>query len=432
MVKVRSENVHLPEPPNSFCRTERSTYDIREIAYPTPISDRQAKGPASNGSNEIRAQQLAVGPKLFVWQWGRFGAGPRLAYELAETLRSKNDVSVLLSLAEDAELLTAPACRNAVDVPVKTYTSLPQFATRTLRISSVLGPLASQLEEHRPNVAIAVMPGYWDMFVVTLLRRMDIPVIAIVHDAESHLGDSVPVLRMVQKRMVSKSEAIITLTDHVSQSLRSGQNMDNKLCLTIPHPALLFPDRNLPAPVHSEYSADRSLRLLLTGRLRRYKGIELLLGALERIQPARIDVRITGSLADKSLLVRASKLPNVTMMDEWTSEDDFVSHIDWSDIVVLPYVEASQSGIIPTAYARGKPVIVTPVGGLPEQVEHRITGLVTRDISSRAIEEAIRVYLTKPELLASMSRNARLQAEGNFSWESFGTELVQVASHLRN
>ncbi len=47
-----------------------------------------------------------------------------------------------------------------------------------------------------------------------------------------------------------------------------------------------------------------------------------------------------------------------------------------ADVVVLPYVEASQSGAVPLAYAAEKPVVVTAVGGLPEAVEDGRTGLV--------------------------------------------------------
>jgi len=71
------------------------------------------------------------------------------------------------------------------------------------------------------------------------------------------------------------------------------------------------------------------------------------------------------------LALPLAALPSVELDLGWKSDRNLIAHLDWADIAVLPYIEASQSGIAPMIFKRGRPVIATPVGGLPEQVRSR-------------------------------------------------------------
>src|SRR5688572_4795028 len=114
--------------------------------------------------------------KVLLWQWGRFGAGPRYAWELAHALRDQCGHETLLSLAQGAELMQNPACRAAVDLPIKTYSSTRQFVRRSIGINAVLHPILARLESDPPDAAIVTMMGYWDFFLIRRLRQMGVPV----------------------------------------------------------------------------------------------------------------------------------------------------------------------------------------------------------------------------------------------------------------
>ena len=88
--------------------------------------------------------------RVLVWQWGRFGAGPRYAFEMAQALSKTCGHETLLSLAEGAELLQNPDLRGAVDLPLHTYASPREFVLRTLGISSVLRPSSRDCAQHPP------------------------------------------------------------------------------------------------------------------------------------------------------------------------------------------------------------------------------------------------------------------------------------------
>src|SRR5207244_1723917 len=90
----------------------------------------------------------------------------------------------------------------------------------------------------------------------------------------------------------------------------------------------------------------------------------------------------------------------------WVPEQEIKSIFERVDIVVTPYVDASQSGIIPLAYELGLPVVATPVGGLPEQVVDGMTGVLVSNVSGPALAAGISRLLADPLLYRRCSQGA--------------------------
>ncbi|HEY6563136.1 MAG TPA: glycosyltransferase, partial [Pirellulaceae bacterium] len=82
--------------------------------------------------------------------------------------------------------------------------------------------------------------------------------------------------------------------------------------------------------------------------------------------------------------------------NHWIGDRERSELFQRATIVVLPYTEATQSGVVPVAYTFGKPVIATTVGGLPECVEHERTGLLVPPRDSSALADAIVTLLSDP------------------------------------
>lgn len=374
--------------------------------------------------------QLANAPKIFIWQWGRFGSGPRIAFELALALRQYHALDVDLSLSENAEIMSSPTCRDANNLPFATYDTKREFLMRSLLLGRHLKPFLNRLGQNRPDIALSVMPGYWDLIVMNALRRMGVPVVSIVHDATNHPGDRLQLIHIMQNKMIRKSAGLVTLTGFVSRRLANIHGLAETSVRTIAHPPLLFPDLDLEPASPPAYPQRTTLCLLLTGRLRAYKGMALFLQAIGNLDPYRLEVRIAGSIAERDLVQKAQELPNVEIRDGWMSEQSFQENLDWCDVVVLPYTEASQSGIIPTAFARRRPVIATPVGGLPEQVTHEVNGLVTSDVSAAAIGTAIQKFLDTPELVGRYSEAAFQHSINELGWENVSRQYLDYFSHI--
>lgn len=97
-----------------------------------------------------------------------------------------------------------------------------------------------------------------------------------------------------------------------------------------------------------------------------------------------------------------------------------------ADLVVLPYREASQSAVVQVAYAFGRPVVATAVGGLTEVVEHRKSGILVPPGDEGALADAIIELLTDDTLRGEMGTYARALADGRSSWDGIAATTERI------
>lgn len=173
--------------------------------------------------------------------------------------------------------------------------------------------------------------------------------------------------------------------------------------------------------VVANQSHKREGRLLAgcLGRIEPYKDIDTLLKALELLNQKNLPVDLLiagrGQISDKAQ--EAINKLNVRIENKWLSADEMTSITRACDIIVVPYKKASQSGVIALALALGKPVIATNVGGLPEQVDNNISGLIVPPNDPHALAEAIESLVMNPEKRESMGIAARTLGSGRLSWK---------------
>ena len=172
--------------------------------------------------------------------------------------------------------------------------------------------------------------------------------------------------------------------------------------------------------------------LLFFGFVREYKGLEYLLKAMPKVM-GRLDAHllIVGEFwDDKSsylkLIEELGIAQAVTIVDRYIPNEELGLYFSAADVVVLPYVDATQSGVTKLAYGFEKPVITTSVGGIPEIVKNGETGLIVPPQDSEALGEAIVRYFEE-DLGARLILNIGAQVqEGAFSWE----RLVHLIENL--
>lgn len=368
--------------------------------------------------------------RVLVWQWGRFGAGPRYAFELSHALSKFCGQETLLSLAEGAELLQDTTLFGAVDFPLYTYVNAREFAARTLDIRRVLRPIVQRLEVERPDVAIVTMMGYWDIFLMRRLHRMGVPVAVISHDAEVHPGDRFHLVLYLQRHLLRQADGVVTLTDFVARQVEARLNLAGKVRATIPLAAFDYADLHLPEPTLPEAERNRPLRLLLAGRLKRYKGLELLADALKFLGDVPLNLCVAGSPQDPGEIAALAGFPGVELDLGWKTDRALIANLDWADATVLPYVEASQSGIAPMSFKRARAVIATPVGGLPEQIRHGETGLIAEAISPESLAASIRRLAEEGSLAHRLGENARRHAETELSWQALAPRFAEMLEEV--
>jgi glycosyltransferase involved in cell wall biosynthesis len=170
--------------------------------------------------------------------------------------------------------------------------------------------------------------------------------------------------------------------------------------------------------------------LLFFGFVRPYKGLEYLLEAMPRVL-TEIDAhllvvgefwvpeaRYTSQIDELGLRER------VTIVNRYVANEEVALFFSAADVVVLPYTEATQSGVAQIAYGLGKPVITTTVGGLGDVVKHGKTGLLVPPADSEALAEAIVRYFRAD--LQQQFVDSMLDVRERFCWD----KMVEVIEHL--
>lgn len=351
--------------------------------------------------------------RVLVWQWGRRGGAPRFATLLAEALRTIPGTEVTLSLSRRAEILNVPQPPRC-DLPVDTYDSAAGFLGRALLTPFTLPGLIGRLRKLRLDVAICALPGPLDLQMAAALRILRVKLIVVVHDARSHTGDGLPLQFRLQGLLCRQAAGLVALTGHVARQLdavRARGAQRHSLFLSS-HPPMIFDPPSAPAFVHGG-----KVRLLAFGRLLPYKGLNLLLNALELLGPQPdMEFRVVGHGPETPTLAALRALKGVSVENRWVPEQEVGRLLGWADAVVLAHNDASQSGVAAAALAAGRCVVATRVGGLVEQLQHMPgTFLCAPDAS--ALAAALRDLLMSP-------RPAVQPVDATAMWRDMATGLL--------
>ena len=192
----------------------------------------------------------------------------------------------------------------------------------------------------------------------------------------------------------------------------------------IPHPIY-----NIFGDAISKTDARKALHLndsdkviLFFGFIRKYKGLELLLKSLttQRVKDLNLKLIIAGEFYEleneTKLFISENGLSNTVLLhNHFIDSAKVKEYFCASDMVVQPYITATQSGITQIAYHFGTPMLVTNVGGLAEIVEHNKVGYVVGANENEIADCIVDFYKNDREVIF---RNNVQKAASKFSWQN--------------
>ena len=311
---------------------------------------------------------------------------------------------------------------NQVDQ--KRVTLLPFRKPRIRHLSNL--PLIWELRQ-RIN---AIQPDlvhitYWDIWGTPGLGFFSsFPLVATVHDVLPHPGDSNALPSFLFPLQWRWARQLIVHAASVKQQLTSQHGCSQDQVSVIPIGQYDFyqslTQGDLPETPNT---------ILFFGRIWDYKGLQYLIDAEPLITCAIPDARIViaGTGASFEKYRQAMINPDRFDVHNYRIPDEQVARFfQQASIVVLPYIEASQSGIVPLAYAFGKPVVASRIGGLEDVVEDGETGLLVPPADSKKLAEALISLLKNPLRRQKMGQLARQFANTELSWESIAERTLGV------
>jgi glycosyltransferase involved in cell wall biosynthesis len=264
-------------------------------------------------------------------------------------------------------------------------------------------------------------PFYW-LFLRSLGKRRQPKCVFICHNVMEHEPNRIK--STISRRVLNCADFFVTHSqwdrDNLARWLGPSRAGAIRVC---PHPVY----EHLTQPVLSKAEAKAELGIraervvLFFGFIRDYKGLRYLIESLPQVR-AKLDVHllIAGEIWGDAtpyheLISRLGISDSVTFVEGYIPNEEVARYFAVSDLVVIPYVTATQSGIVQLAYGFGKPVVVSRVGGLPEVVEEGVTGYLVPPKDSASISNAVLDFY-QHNREAAMSESVR-QKRAAFSWE---------------
>ncbi len=173
--------------------------------------------------------------------------------------------------------------------------------------------------------------------------------------------------------------------------------------------------------------------VLMFGLMRPYKGIDVLLEAWRGVggqgQIEDAELWIAGLPKMDISALRTGAPANVRFAPRFIGDEELPGWFERADLVVLPYRQADQSGVLFTALAFGKPLLLSDVGGFPEIAGTGAARIVPTG-DARALGLALRELLRDRAALTEMCVKARAAAHGRYSWEASARAHVDLYTRL--
>ncbi|OQA37833.1 MAG: Alpha-D-kanosaminyltransferase [Chloroflexi bacterium ADurb.Bin325] len=261
-----------------------------------------------------------------------------------------------------------------------------------------------------------------------------VPLITTVHDVITHPGDreTSAIPAWSTRLILRQSDHLVVhgpkLREHAVQLFGKPGNAVHVLA----HPSI----QRYAAIAAKEAMQPRDpdgFNVLLFGRVYRYKGLEHLIRAEallgERVRGLRITIAGRGDDA-RSLHRLMGDPGRYEVCNRFIPDAEVAQLFVDADVVVLPYVEASQSGVLNIAATFGKPVIVTDVGELGATVEPAGIGLVVPPADPERLANAIARLAGSRPLRQSLGLSARCWAEGVNAPETVGARAAELYTRV--
>jgi glycosyltransferase involved in cell wall biosynthesis len=317
--------------------------------------------------------------------------------------------SLANALAEHGEVLLAmpesviSPYRAKLDHAVQLFAFPRSRIRQVTRQYGAIQSILRRVREFAPDVIHYQGVHLWFDLALPLFRRY--PLVITIHDFRPHPGDQTLQQTPFWIEMFARRRA-----DHL---IVHTQQVRDLLIRKLPDRAgrvSIIPHIRVGDPLDTPEPQEEEKLVLFFGRIWEYKGLEYLIRA-EPLITARVpDARIliAGQGEDFARYRRMMLHPDKFIVhNEYIPEQRAAEYFRRAAVVVLPYTEASQSGVIPLAYSAGKPVVATRVGGLPEMVEHGRTGYLVAPRNVAALAESVTRLLLDPELRHEMGATAK-------------------------
>lgn len=253
------------------------------------------------------------------------------------------------------------------------------------------------------------------------------PIVLTVHDPVPHVGNDakrvkwtrrglyISALRRSARKYIVHGEMLKDLLAGVTKRSRGD-------IAVIPHGPL--------GPQNVELNNDWTPgNCLFFGRVEEYKGLGVLLDAFDILQKKGVPATLTIAGRGGDLARHKGRIAGngqITLIEKYLSNQEVVEQFTKANVVVLPYIEGTQSGVAAYAIGLNRPVVVTRVGSIPDMVEDGVTGDIVEARNPQSLAAAIERLVSEQGIAKQYAANVSRLREGKLSWRQIAESTLAV------
>lgn len=277
---------------------------------------------------------------------------------------------------------------------------------------------------YNPDLVHITSAHYLIYLIYPIIKKY--PIALTLHDVTPHTGEN----NLITSAIIKKHKGI---ADHifVHGSALKSQLLD-----------MGYPQQKISVIPLGDFSfflnyklddiCEEDATILFFGRIEEYKGLKYLIESMPYVQRevpnAKLIIAGRGDLNNYSYLLQNKEVFEVHNC--FITDPEVAPLFQRAKVVVLPYIDGTQTGVVPIAYAFQKPVVVTDVGSIPEVVEVEKTGLVIPPKDPLALANAIIFLLKNENLRRKMGNNGYQKMKKELSWNVVMKETLAVYKML--
>ncbi len=297
--------------------------------------------------------------------------------------------------------------KTQVDVSGEHFQKVP-----SLRLINSMNPIswkqtANKINELNPDLVVF---DWWQPYFGPCYRgissglgkELKEKIIFITENVISH--ESRGIDKILTKIGLKHAKGFLALSNKVEKELRTFANNRKVYRSELPNYGWYSLDDDFDCQGEKERLGFKSddIVFLFFGYVRKYKGLDILIDAFAILsqENPKYKLLIAGEFYDSKepyaqLVQKHNLQEKVRIVDKYIPNEMVAKYFTLSEVVVLPYRNATQSGILSIASAYNKPVIITGVGGLPEFIDDGETGILVDSPTKEDVVKGIHRYFER-------------------------------------
>lgn len=261
----------------------------------------------------------------------------------------------------------------------------------------------------------------------TILFHLPCKKVLTVHDPISHSNMQNAKNEIVRKKSFKLFDKLVILSKPLLNDFLSHYNISKEKVVVnkMGEFDYLREIKQIPSNVASKY-------ILFFGYISSYKGLEYLCEAMNEVHKQYPDVKLVIAGGGK-IYFNWQPFQNkdyIILRNHFIDLPELSGLLHDCEFSVCPYKDATQSGVVQTAFSMNVPMVVTNVGALPEVVKNGQNGLVVPPCNSKALAEAIIGLLANPQLVSAMRDNIKNVWQKQMTWEPIAQKYIKCYQSL--